>query len=94
MSGTVANIVLLLLLLSTPARDRKILDWMKFTKRVPKVIDKEGADADSRSSNNYNVLREVKLLVVNKGVDVEGVVVCLTHGSNRKGPVWCEFKNV
>ena len=45
-------------MLSTPARDRdrNIGDWMKFTKRVLEVIDKEGADADSRSINNYNVL--------------------------------------
>ena len=73
--------------LSTPARDRKMIDLMKFTRKVPKVIDKEGADVDSRSIDNCNVLRVVELLVVklrvvNKGRDVEGVVVCLTLGNN------------
>ena len=83
----------------TPARDRNIIDWMKFTKRVPEVIDKEGADADSRSIDNCNVLQVVELLVVklrivNKGRDAEGVVVCLTLGNNRIGPVCREFKNM
>jgi len=45
MSGTVVDVGLLLLL-STMAR--YMVEWMKFTKRVPEVIDKEGADADSR----------------------------------------------
>ena len=90
MSGTVVDVGVLILL--TPARNRNLVDWMKFTKRVPKVIDKEGADADSRITNNCNVLQVVKLLVVNKGVDAEGVVVCLTHGNNRNGPVCREFK--
>ena len=71
-----------------------MVDLMKFTKKVPEVIDKEGADADSRSIDNCNVLRGVKLLVVNKGVDAEGVVVCLTFGNNQKGPVWREFKKI
>ena len=63
------------------------------------MIDKEGADVDSRSINNCNVLRVVELLVVklcvvNKGVDADGVVVCLTLGNTRKGPVWRELKNI
>ena len=85
--------------LSTPARDRKMIDLMKFTKKGPEVIDKEGADVDSSSINNCNVLRVVellvvKLLVVNKGVDADGVVVCLTLGNNRIGLVCREFKNM
>ena len=85
--------------LSTPARDRKMIDLMKFTKKVLEVIDKEGADVDSRSIDNCNVLRVVELLVVklcvvNKGRDAEGVVVCLTLGNNRSGPVCREFKNI
>ena len=72
---------------------------MKFTKKVPEIIDKEGADADSRSIDNCNVLRVVELLVVklrvvNKGVDADGVVVCLTLGNNRNGPLCREFKNI
>ena len=62
-----------LYLLLTPARNRKMEDLIKFTKKVLKVIDKEGTDADSKSINNSNVLRVVKLLVVNKGIDAEGV---------------------
>ena len=46
---------------------------MKSTKKVPGVIDKEEADANSRSTNNYNVLQVAKLLVVNKTVDMEEV---------------------
>ena len=42
--------------LSTPARNRKVIDLMKFTKKGPEVIDKEGADVDSRSIDNCNVL--------------------------------------
>ena len=42
--------------LSTPARYRKMIDVMKFTKKGPEVIDKEGADVDSRSIDNCNVL--------------------------------------
>ena len=41
----------LLYSLSTPARYRKIEDCIKFAKKVPKVIEKEGADVDSRSTN-------------------------------------------
>ena len=72
---------------------------MKFTKKGPEVIDKEGADVDSRSIDNCNVLRVVELLVVklrvvNKGVDAEGVVVCLTLGNNQIGLVWRGFKNM
>ena len=85
--------------MSTVARDRKMIDLMKFTNKGPEVIDKEGADVDSRSIDNCNVLRVVELLVVklrvvNKGVDAEGVVVCLTFGNNQKGPVWREFKKI
>ena len=85
--------------LSTLDRDRKMIDLMKFTKKGPEVIDKEGADVDSRSIDNHNVLRVVELLVVklrvvNKGRDAEGVVVCLTLGNNRNGTVWREFKNM
>ena len=58
-----------------------MVDWNKFTKKAPKVIDKEEADADSRSTNNCNVLRVVKLLVVNKGVSAEGVA-CLKFDNN------------
>ena len=63
------------------------------------VIDKEGANVDSKSTKNCNVLQVVELLVVklrvvNKGRDVEGVVVCLTLGNNRSGPVCREFKNM
>ena len=70
-----------------------MIDLMKFTRKVPKVIDKEEAAADSRSTDNCNVQQVVKLLVVNKGVDAEGVA-CLTLGKNRNGPVCCEFKNI
>ena len=82
--------------LTTPARNRKMVDLMKFTKKVLEVIDKGGADADSKSTDNCNMMQVVKLLVVNKGIDAEGVVVCSTHGSNRKGqgPVCREFKNI
>ena len=80
--------------LSTPARYRKKIDWMEFTKKGPEVIDKAGAYADSRSIDNCNVLRVVKLRAVNKGVDAKGVVVCLTLGRNRKEPVCREFKNI
>mmetsp|Transcript_21459 Transcript_21459/g.23992 ORF Transcript_21459/g.23992 Transcript_21459/m.23992 type:complete len:106 (+) Transcript_21459:187-504(+) len=85
--------------LSTPARDMKMIDLMKFTKKGPKVIDKEGADVDSRSIDNCNVLRVVelvvvKLRVVNKGRGAEGVAVCLKLGNNRIGPVCREFKNM
>ena len=93
MSGTVVDVGLLLLL-STPARYRNMVDLMKFTKRVLEAIDKEGADADSRSTDNCNVLQVVKPLGVNKGVGAEGIVVCLTHGNNRNGPVCREFKNI
>jgi len=79
--------------LSTPARYRKMVDWMKFTKKVPEVIEKEGADADSRSIDNCNVLQVVKILVVNKGVDAEGVA-CLKLDNNRNGLVCGEFKNI
>ena len=81
MSGLVLDLGSLASLL-TPARYRKMVDWKKFTKKVLKVLDKEGADADSRSTDTRNVLQVVKLLVVNKGVDAEGVVVCLTLGNN------------
>ena len=67
---------------------------MKCTKKVLKVIDKGRVDVDSKSTDNCNMLQVVKLLVVNKGIDTEGVVVCLTHGNNRNGPVCCEFKNI
>ena len=85
--------------LSTPARNRKMIDLIKFTKKGPEVIDKEGADVDSRSIDNCNVLQVVELLVVklrvvNKGRDVEGGVVCLTLGNNRIGLVCREFKNM
>ena len=71
-----------------------MVDLMKIRMKVLKVIDKVGADVDSRSTNNCNVLQVVKLRVVNKGVDAEGVVVCLTHGNNQNGPVCREFKNI
>ena len=85
--------------LSTAARERKMMDLMKLTKKGPEVIEKEGADVDSRSIDNCNVLRVVELLVVkirvvNKGRDAEGVVVCLTLGNNRIGPVCRELKNM
>ena len=85
--------------LSTAARERKMMDLMKFTKKGPEVIDKEGADVDSRSIDNCNVLQVVELLVVklcvvNKGRDVKGGVVCLTLGNNRIGLVWREFQNM
>ena len=75
------------------------MDLMKFTKKGPEVIEKVEADGDSRSIENCNVLRVVvlpvvKLRVVNKGRDVEGVVVCLTLGNNRIGLVCREFKNM
>ena len=103
MSGQVGDLGSLSLL-STAARDRKMIDLMKFTKKVPEVIDKEGADVDSRIIDNCKMLRVVELLVVkllvgklcvvNKGRDAEGVVVCLMLGNNRSGPVRCEFKNI
>ena len=76
-----------------------MIDLMKFTEKGPEVIDKDGADVDARSIDNCNELRVVGLLVVklhvvNKGVDAEGVVVCLTLGNNQNGPVWREFKNI
>ena len=79
--------------LSTLARYRKIIDWMKFTEKVPEVIDKEGADADSRSIDNCNVIQVVKLLVVNKGVGAEGVA-CFKLDNNRNGLICREFKNI
>ena len=54
---------------------------MKFTTKAPKVIDKEEADIDSRGINNCLVLRVVKLLIVNKGVDAEGLA-CLKLDNN------------
>ena len=79
--------------LSTAARDRKMIDLMEFTKKGPKIIDKEGVDIDSRSSNNCNVLRVVDILVVNKGVDVEGVAY-LKLDNDRNRLVCREFKNI
>ena len=70
-----------------------MVDWKKFTKKVLEVIGKVGADVDSRSTNNCNELRVVKLLVANKGVDAEGVV-CLKLGNNQNGPVCREFKDI
>ena len=68
-----------------------MVDWMKFKKKVLKVINKEGTDVDSKSTDNCNVLQVVKLLVGKKEVDATGVVVCLTHGNNRNGPKCREF---
>ena len=79
--------------MSTRARDRKMIDLMKFTKKGPEVIDKEEADADSRSIDNCNVPRVVKLRVVNKVVDAEGVA-CFKLENNRSGLVCREFKNI
>ena len=59
-------------------------------KKVPHVIDKEEVDADSRSTTNYNVIQVVKLRVVNKGIDAEGVVY-LKLGNNQNGLVCQEF---
>ena len=70
-----------------------MVDWMKFPKKVLEVIDKEGADADSRSTNNCSVLQVVKLLVVNKGVDAEGVI-CLNLDNDRNRLVCCEFQSI
>ena len=83
-----------LFVLTTPFRIRKMVDLMKFTKKVLEVIDKGGVDADSKSTDTCSMQRVVELLVVNKGIDAEGVVVCLTHGNNQNGPVCCEFKNI
>ena len=71
-----------------------MVDLMKFTKKVLEVIDKWGADADSKSTDTCNKLQIVELVGVNKGIDAEGVVVCLKHGKNQNGPVCCEFKNI
>ena len=79
--------------MSTPTRYRKMIDRKKFTKKVPEVTDKEGVDADSRNTNNCNVLQVVKPLVVNKEVDAEGVIsLKLDNDQNRL--VCCEFKNI
>jgi len=83
----------------TPARGMKKIDLMKFTKKGPEVIEKIEADGDCRSIENCHVLRVVvllvvKLRVVNKGRDAEGVVVCLTLGNNRSGLVCREFKKM
>ena len=63
----------------------------KFTKKVQtEVSGKEEADADSRNSNNYNVLRVVRLLVVEKGVGKKGVA-CFKIADNQDGLVCWEF---
>ena len=79
--------------MSTPARGRKMVDCMKFTKKVLDVIDKEDTGADSSSTDNCNVLQVVKLNVLNKGFDTEGVA-CLELENNRNGLVCQELKNI
>ena len=66
---------------------------MKFTKKVLKVIDKEGEDTFSRSISNCNMLQVVKLHVVNKGVDAEEVA-CLKLDNNRNGLIYRKFKYI
>ena len=79
--------------LSTPTRYSKMVDLTKFTNNVLKLIDKEGANADSRITDNCKVLWVVNLCVVNKGVDAEGVA-CLKLVNNQNGLVCQEFKNI
>ena len=57
------------------------------------VSSKEGADADSRKVDKYNVLQVVKLFDVNKRVGTEGVA-CLKLNNNPNELVYYEFKNI
>ena len=66
--------------MGSTTRDRK-----KFTKKVPKVSGKERVHADSRNTNNYNIL-----LVAHKGIKIEGVA-CFKITNNQNGLVCREL---
>ena len=70
-----------------------MVGWIEFTTKAPKVIDREEADIDSRSINNCLVLRVVKLLIVSKGVDAEGLA-CLKVDNIWNKLVYQEFKSL
>ena len=67
-------------------------DKKKFTKKIYEIGGKEGGNGDSRNADNCNLLRVVKLLVVEKGVGKKGVVVCFEFADNRNGLVCLELK--